>query len=269
MLDFLMAEHADIYAAHGLQPSFDLLAGQESIDTLLAGDLDFVVSIGAAARAIMRDGAPVRVGLLVHRNAPHWLMVSERIAAPADLRGRRVQAAQPGSEPDVMVQNWLAANGLDPQADVELVYERAHVGWTIDGADPDEDAVIARTLEQEVLEAKGYRSLVDLCEAYPNTLVHGLVATERTLAERAELLPAMVAAHAEVASWIDQARPQVLAFIAGTWGVTPKRAERAVRALNGKFVARLEPADFATVIASSAQAVGKPPMDVVRLMAAH
>ena len=109
MLDFLMAEHADIYAAHGLQPSFDLLAGQESIDTLLAGDLDFVVSIGAAARAIMRDGAPVRVGLLVHRNAPHWLMVSERIATPADLRGRRVQAAQPGGEPDVMVQKWLAA----------------------------------------------------------------------------------------------------------------------------------------------------------------
>jgi ABC-type nitrate/sulfonate/bicarbonate transport system substrate-binding protein len=268
MLDFLMAEHGGIYAKHGLAPTFDLLAGQESIDTLLAGDLDFVVSIGAAARAIMRDDSPVRAGLLVHRNAPHWLMVGPEIASPADLKGQRVQAAQPGSEPDVMVQKWLTANGLDPQADVELIYERAHVGWTVDGPDPEDAAVIARTLEQEVLEAKGYRTLVDLCEAFPNTLVHGLIVTEQTLAERPELLEAMVAAHREVASWIDEGRPQVLAFIAANWRVTPERAERAVRALNGKFVARFEASDFATVIESSALAVGKPPMAVERLMAA-
>jgi ABC-type nitrate/sulfonate/bicarbonate transport system substrate-binding protein len=269
MLDFLLAEHAGIYADNDLAPSFDTLAGKESIDALVAGDLDFVVSIGAAARAIMQNDAPVRAALLVHRNAPHWLMVNDSISAPSDLKGLKVQAAQPGSEPDVMVQKWLSANGLDPHADVELVYQRAHPGWKEDGPDPEEDAVIARTLEQEVLEGKGYHTLVDLCEAYPNTLVHGLIVTERTIAERPATLQAMIASHREVATWIDEARPQVLDFIASTWSVTPERALRAVRALNGRFTARLDPADFATVIASSAAALAKPAIPVSRLIAAH
>ena len=267
MLDFLLAEHAGIYARNGIEPKFDTLAGKESIDAVVAGRLDFVVSIGAAVRAIMQDGAPVRVALLVHRNAPHWLMASERIGKPSDLRGRKVQAAQPGSEPDVMVRKWLAAHGLDPERDVELTYERAHPGWTEDGPPPQEDAVIARTLEQEVLEARGFHTLVDLCKEYPNTLVHGLVATERTLKERPELVAAMVASHREAAAWIDEGRPEVLDFIAATWRVSRERAARAVRSLNGKFVARFDPSDFATVIESSAKALGKPPVAVERLMA--
>ena len=266
MLDFLLADHAGIYAANDLTPIFDTLAGKESIDALVAGDLDFVVSIGAATRAIMQDNSPVRAALLVHRNAPHWVMANDTIKSPADLKGLKVQAAQPGSEPDVMVQKWLNANGLDPQSDVELVYQRAHPGWKEDGPDPEESAVIARTLEQEVLEGKGYHTLVDLCEAYPNTLVHGLIVTERTIAERPELLDAMIASHREVATWIDEARPQVLDFIATTWNVTPERAQRAVRALNSRFTAHLEPSDFATVIQSSATALNLPPIPIARLI---
>ena len=196
-------------------------------------------------------------------------MANERITSPADLKGRKVQGAQPGSEPDVMVQKWLAANGLDPQADVELVYERAHVGWTQDGPDPQEDAVIARTLEQEVLEAKGFHTFVDLCEEYPNTLVHGLIVTERTLNEHSDLVDAMIASHREVATWIDEGRPDVLDFISSNWSVTPERAARAVRSLNGKFVARFEPSDFERVIESSSVALGKPPIHVNRLMASR
>jgi ABC-type nitrate/sulfonate/bicarbonate transport system substrate-binding protein len=267
MLDFLMADHGGIYAHHGIEPTFDTLAGKESIDALIAGDLDFVVSIGAAVRAIMQDDAPIKVGLLVHRNAPHWLMASARIVEPADLKGRKVQAAQPGSEPDVMVQKWLTAKGLDPQADVELVYERVHVGWTEDSPDPKEDAVIARTLEQEVLEAKGFHTLVDLCEEYPNTLVHGLIVTERTLINNPNLLDSMVAAHGEIASWIDEGRPEVLEFIQTSWDVKQDRAARAIHALKGKFVARFEASDFGPVIESSAIAVGAPPIEVKRLMA--
>ena len=266
MLDFLLADHAAVYADNGLEPSFDTLAGKESIDALLSGDLDFVVSIGAAVRAIMLDDAPIRVALLVHRNAPHWLMANDTISTPADLQGRKVQAAQPGSEPDVMVQKWLAANGLDPQSDVDLVYQRAHPGWKEDGPDPEEDAVIARTLEQEILEAKGYHTLVDLCEAYPNTLVHGLIVTERTLAERPELVDAMIASHLQVATWIDEALPVVLQFIEQTWEVSPDRAQRAVEALNGRFTARLDPNDFDQVIASSAAALNKPSIPVDRLI---
>ena len=267
MLDFLLAEHAGIYSSNGIEPRFDTLAGKESIDALLAGELDFVVSIGAAVRAIMQEDAPIRVALLVHRNAPHWIMVPEHIKSPSDLKRRKVQAAQPGSEPDVMVQKWLTANGLDPQADIELVYERVHQPWTPDGPDPEEDAAIARTLEQEVLEGKGFHTLVDLCEQYPHTLIHGLIVTEHTLANKIEMVDAMIASHREVASWIDEGRPTVLDFIASNWAVTRDRAARAIRSLNGKFVARLAPSDFEHVIKSSAVSLGMPPISVERLMA--
>jgi ABC-type nitrate/sulfonate/bicarbonate transport system substrate-binding protein len=266
MLDFQLAQEAGIYAAHGLDVSFDTLAGKESTDALAAGRLDVVVSIGAAARAIMTEGAPLKVALMVHRNAPHWLMAREGIATQADLRGRLVQAAQPGSEPDLMVRRWLTEDGLDPDKDVTLTYERAHLGWTEDGPSPREDAAIARTLEQEVLEARGFHTLLDLCERYPDTLVHGLVVTEALVAQRLPALRALVAAHREVAAWIDEARPQAVAFIQERWKVSPERAQRACRFLNGRFVARLNPAEFGPVLAASARATGKPPLAVERLI---
>lgn len=267
MLDFLLAEHAGIYAANGLEPQFDTLAGKESIESLLAGDLDFVVSVGAATRAIMTEDAPVRVALLVHRNAPHWLMASPSVSSVADLRGRKVQAAQPGSEPDVMVQKYLSENGLNPSTDVELIYQRAHPGWKENGPRPEEDAVIARTLEQEVLEAMDYQTLVELCEHYPNTLIHGLVATEKTITADPGLLKAMIESHRTVAAWIDEGKDEVIDFIAANFTVSEDRARRAVSSLNGKFVARLEPSDFNRVIESSATALGQQPIDVNRLVA--
>ena len=47
---------------------------------------------------------------------------------------------------------------------------------------PAEDGAIARTPEREVLEAKGFTVLVQLCTAFPDTLIHGLTVTEQTLA---------------------------------------------------------------------------------------
>jgi ABC-type nitrate/sulfonate/bicarbonate transport system substrate-binding protein len=266
MLDFQLAQEAGIYAAHGLQVSFDTLAGKESTDALAAGKLDVVVSIGAAARAIMTEDAPLKVALMVHRNAPHWLMAREGIATQADLRGRLVQAAQPGSEPDLMVRRWLTEGGLDPDRDVTLTYERAHPGWTEDGPSPREDAAIARTLEHEVLEARGFHTLLDLCERYPDTLVHGLVVTEAFVAQRLPALRALVAAHREVAAWIDEARPEAVAFIQERWKVSPERGQRACRSLNGRFVARLSPVEFGPVLAASARATGKPELAVERLI---
>ncbi len=267
MLDFLLAQEVGIYRKHDLEVTFDTLAGRESIQALQAGQLDVVLSIGAAVRTIMEDGAPLKVALLVHRNAPHWVMARTAFKSARDLKGRKVQAAQPGSEPDVMVRRWLRENDLDPERDVELTYERAHPGWTEDGPDPKEDAVIARTLEQEVLEARGFHTLIELCSTYPNTLVHGLVVQEPTLAERPGMLAALVKSHREVASWIDEGREEVLAFIQRQWGVSRERAERATRSLNGKFVARLEPEDFGPVIAASSAATGKPPIPVTALLA--
>jgi ABC-type nitrate/sulfonate/bicarbonate transport system substrate-binding protein len=266
MLDFQLAQKAGIYAAHGLEVSFDTLAGKESTDALVAGKLDVVVSIGAAARAIMNESAPLKVALMVHRNAPHWLMAREGIATQDDLRGRLVQAAQPGSEPDLMVRRWLAEGGLDPETDVTLTYERAHPGWTEDGPAPKEDAAIARTLEQEVLEARGFHTLLDLCERYPDTLVHGLVVTEAFVEQRREALRALVAAHREVAAWIDEARPEAVAFIQERWSVSTERAQRACRSLNGRFVARLDPAEFGPVIAASARATSREPLNVEQLI---
>lgn len=267
MLDFLVADDAGIYRGHGLDVTFDTVAGLESIRALQAGELDVTVSIGAMVRAIMSEGAPLKLALLVHRNAPHWVMARQGISSAADLRGKVVQAAQPGSEPDVMVRKWLTENGVDPEHDVTLTYVRAHPGWTGDGPDPEEDAVIARTLEQEVLEARGFNTLTELCERYPNTLIHGLVITERTLTERLTAVRALVAAHRETARWIDEARPEVLAIVQHRWGVSPERAERAVRALHGKLVARLDPADFGPVIEASASATGKPPITPDRFLA--
>jgi len=266
MLDFLLAEDAGLYRKYGLEVEFDTLAGLRSIRALQSGELDVIVSIGAAIRARMQEQLPLKVLLLIHRNAPHWVMGRPGIETVNDLRGGSIQAGDQGSEPDVMVRRWLRENGLDPDKDVQLSYERAHAGWTEEGPLPAEDAAIARTLEREALEARGYKVLVELCSAFPNTLVHGLVVMEKTLTEKPELVSGLVAAHTEVSQWIESGRPEAVAFIRDRWGVSEERAKSAIASLSGVFVARHEPADFSTVIASSAAALGQPAIEVAVLL---
>ncbi len=266
MLDFLLAEDAGLYRKHGVDVEFDTLAGLRSIRALEAGDLDVVVSIGASVRARMQEQLPLKVLLLIHRNGPHWVMGRPGVDSAGDLHGGSVQAGDKGSEPDVLVRRWLGENGLEPDKDVTLTYERAHSDWTDDGPSPVEDAAIARTLEREVLEARGYKALVELCTAFPDSLIHGLVVLEKTLTEQPELVSGLVNAHTEVSQWIEEGWPEAVNFIRDRWGVSEERARSAVASLSGVFVARREPADFSTVIASSATALGPPPIDVADLL---
>jgi ABC-type nitrate/sulfonate/bicarbonate transport system substrate-binding protein len=258
MLDFMLAEHAGLYREQGLEVEFDTLGGLRSIQALVDGELDVVVSIGAAARAIMKDATPVKVALLVHRNGPHWVMGRPGIDDVRDLKGGSVQAGDRGTEPDLMVRKWLTASGLEPDVDVELTYERVHTAWTENGPRPAEDGVIARTLERDALDSMGFRPLVELASTYPNTLVHGLVMLDRTIAERPQVVRGLVAAHREVSRWIDDANDDVVRYIEQTWRVSEERARAAAKFVNGVFTARRELSDFGPVLASSAAALGMP-----------
>ena len=77
-------------------------------------------------------------------------------------------------------------------------------------------------------------------------------------------IPLMVTVAAS--AMIDEASPEALSFIKQNWGVDDGRARSAVASLNGVFVARRDVADFGPVIASSAEALGMPPIDVADLV---
>src|SRR5690606_18093875 len=115
---------------------------------------------------------------------------------------------------------------------------------------------------REVLEAKGLHALTELCAAFPDTMLHGIIVLEPTVTQKADVLRRLIAAHQETAQWIAEARPQVLAFIQQQWNVPADRAASALHTMRECFVATLDSAAFATVIQASAQLVGKPPMPV-------
>ncbi len=80
-------------------------------------------------------------------------------------------------------------------------------------------------------------------------------------------MDALIRAHEETASWVDEARPEAVAFVGEQWGVSEERSRAALAALQGKIVARLDPADFRTVIEASAATLGLPPIAVEDLIA--
>ncbi len=267
MLDLLLAKDAGLYEKHGVDVEFDFIAGLRSIQALRAGELDVVVSVGATIRAIMNDDAPLKIVQLIHHNGPHWVMGRPGVTDVQGLKGGKVQAGDKGTEPDVMVRKWLTANSLTPDVDVELTYEKSHADWTDGGPSPEEDGAIARTLEREVLEAKGFTPLVELCTDFPDTLIHGLTVTEQTLTERPQMVAGLIKAHKEVSNWIDEGHPTAIKFIQDSWGASAERAKGATQFLKGVFISRLDQSDFGTVIASSATALNKPPISVERLLA--
>ena len=265
MLDLLLAKEQGFYSAQGLEVQWVPLAGEKGIRGLLEGEVDFSIQIASALKLVMTEDAELRIVLIIHRDPPHWMMGRPGLTVE-ELRGKTVGSGGRGSDSALLVEAWLEKAGLEPGVDVSVSYHGAQPTWARGWIRMTDDVPMAIPLEREILEARGWVPLVELCTLFPGLLNHGLVVTEKTAKQRPEVIRKMVKAHREVVRYIRDDREKVIDFIQEQWQVDVEAASKSYSYLSRVFCAELQAQDLRPVLNATAQKLGKSPLDPKAIM---
>ena len=179
----LMVGERDFGAKHGLKIEIvKIKNGATAHKALLAGELDSIESSPGAAILAGAHGADIKIVGCDWPGVPHGLMVRDTIKTVADLKGKTVAVAAPGSLPNLLIGAILERDKL-PASDVRF----ANLGGDLDRY----KAVVAGVADAGVVAAEfmavappNLKMLVAGHEALPNYVRLCLTMTGKTIASR-------------------------------------------------------------------------------------
>ncbi len=117
-----LAADAGLFAKQGLDVEMPYIAsGTTSMQSLLAGDVQFIVTSGGEPIAAYLGGAPARLVFAWTQTISALFMVDPNITSPQQLRGKPVGITRFGGQPHTGARLALKTWGLDPETDVQYL----------------------------------------------------------------------------------------------------------------------------------------------------
>ncbi|HEY4982062.1 MAG TPA: ABC transporter substrate-binding protein [Pseudolabrys sp.] len=181
----LMVSRHGFAEKHGLKLEIlTLKNGATAHKALLAGELDSIESSPGAAILAGAHGADIKIIGCDWPGVPHGLMVRSSITKVADLKGKTVAVAAPGSLPNLLINAILEKYQIAP-SDIRF----ANLGGDLDRF----KAVVAGIADAGIVAAefmsiapKDVTMLVDGHDVLPNYVRLCLTMTGKTLSGRRE-----------------------------------------------------------------------------------
>lgn len=122
ILPLWVGAEAKLFEKHGLQVKPIYLPRAAGRPALLSGDIQVYFSAGPPLVQMRLGGADVVITSCVVHKLTSQIMVSPAIQKIADLRGKVLAVANPGSASDFTAKLFLARQGMKPGQDVSLIY---------------------------------------------------------------------------------------------------------------------------------------------------
>ena len=147
-----------------------------------------------------------------------------------------------------MTVDWLRENGLEPGVDVCVrhfgddqtsFFSKANPpSWIRAAMKMAFDALMCVPPEREwLVELGGYHSLVDLCQRYPDRMIHGLATSADTLNKLPDLVRGAVHAHCRASEIIRTDQEVTVSCIAKRWNLVDRVAEGVWTTVKDCFIA--------------------------------
>jgi ABC-type nitrate/sulfonate/bicarbonate transport system substrate-binding protein len=118
-LGLLAAQRYGFFRAQGLDAELIVMRPSISLQTLIAGDLDYSTVLASAARASV-SGLPLRILMTLTVGQDFSLVVRPEIRRVEDLKGKTLATSGVGEFTDVGARLVLKKYGLVPETDVKL-----------------------------------------------------------------------------------------------------------------------------------------------------
>jgi ABC-type nitrate/sulfonate/bicarbonate transport system substrate-binding protein len=118
-LGLMAAQRYGFFRAQGLDAELIVMRPSVSLQTLMAGDLDYSTVLASAARASV-SGLPLRIVMALTVGQDFSLVVRPEIHRVEDLKGKTLATSGVGEFTDVGARLVLKKYGLAPEVDVKL-----------------------------------------------------------------------------------------------------------------------------------------------------
>jgi len=205
---------------HGLKLEIvPLKNGATALKALLSGELDSIESSPGATILAGAHGADIKIIGCDWPGVPHGLMVRSSISQVADLKGKTVAVAAPGSLPNLLINAILEKYKVAP-SDVRF----ANLGGDLDRY----KAVLAGIADAGIVAAefmsiapKDIKMLVEGHEVLPNYVRLCLTMTGKTIAARREDAINFVAAEMDALQFTVTHRDDTIALTRETIHAKP------------------------------------------------
>ena len=186
-LGLVAAQRYGFFRAQGLEAELIVMRPSISLQTLMAGDLDYSTVLASAARASV-SGLPLRIILALTVGQDFSLVVRPDIRRIEDLKGKTLATSGVGEFTDVGARLLLKKYGLVPEVDVKLRALFGNHPLRLSALQAGQiDGTIMTMPYNKIAVKMGFRELVHLRE-FIKTPQGGLVTTVQKIRTEPELV---------------------------------------------------------------------------------
>jgi len=191
IMPYYFGKDKGFFAAEQIEPQLVMMAPPTAIAALVAGELDFSTTTGAATSAIMR-GLPLRRVFYVQQDPVHVLLAQPEIKSVQDLVGKAIGVTALTDAVGMSANVILRANGIEA-GKVTLLGLQVTDNLIQSLVTKRVAATLLAPPYVEELQAKGYVKLADARTYAPLSFI-GLVSATETTKKYPQKVYGMIAA---------------------------------------------------------------------------
>jgi NitT/TauT family transport system substrate-binding protein len=217
-LGLVAAQRYGFFRAQGLEAELIVMRPSISLQTLMAGDLDYSTVLASAARASV-SGLPLRIILALTVGQDFSLVVRPDIRRIEDLKGKTLATSGVGEFTDVGARLLLKKYGLVPEVDVKLRALFGNHPLRLSALQAGQiDGTIMTMPYNKMAVKMGFRELVHLRE-FIKTPQGGLVTTVQKIRTEPELVLRAVKAALMANRFLKENKSEFMKLLAKESGV--------------------------------------------------
>ena len=217
-LGLLAAQRYGFFHAQGLEAELIVMRPSISLQTLMAGDLDYSTVLASAARASV-SGLPLRIVMALTIGQDFSLVVRPDIRRVEDLKGKTLATSGVGEFTDVGARIVLKKYGLVPEMDVKLRALFGNHPLRLSALQAGQiDGTIMTMPYNKMAVKMGFRELVHLRE-FIKTPQGGLVTTVQKIRSEPESILRTVKAALMANRFLKENKSEFMKLLAKESGV--------------------------------------------------
>ena len=224
-LPIRVAEQKGFFAEEGLHPRFFQTVSANIVADLVTGEVDFGLDTNTSAQAVVQQQVPVRNLMAIAVKPQHRLMVQPDIRTFADLKGKTIAVNQRLDLTEWETRVILERNGVLPEESNMLPIPSSPSRLAALASGQVAGAIMASPFDLRA-EAQGQYELGRLSRDI-DIVWMGLSASERTLAERPELVVRTLRASLRGLEYTRANRADAERILQESLGIDPEEAAAA------------------------------------------
>lgn len=223
---FYFGKDKGFFFEEGIDAQLVAMAPPVAIAAMVAGEVDFSTTLGAATAAIMRGSSLKRV-FYVQQDPTFALTAQPEIKTIRELTGKVIGVNAPTDAMGMSAKMILKGNHIDPSQVTFLstqVTENAYKGLLSKRI----TATLLPPPYAEEAEARGYSRLAEAKDYAPLSTI-GLVASMQALVKNPGIVQAVIRGMLKTMAYLQNPknRPEMVQYIAGSFKIDPSVADKA------------------------------------------